>query len=75
LTAIDEPTQRDDVTNPGLFYDALELVQDPERKYSSGDVTVQALPTIFYVWKEDKLLELVDVYIRHNFPSNGGKRC
>ena len=73
LTAVDDPTQRDDVTNPGLFYDALELVQDPERKYSTGEVTVRALPTIFYEWKEDKLLEFVDVYIRHNLPSNGGQ--
>jgi hypothetical protein len=73
LTAIDEPAERDDVTNPGLFYDALELEQDPDRKFSSGEATVQALPTIFYERKDDKLLELVDVYIRHNSASKGGQ--
>jgi hypothetical protein len=73
LTAIDDPAERDDVTNPGIYYDALELDQDPDGKFSSGEVTVQALPTIFYVRKEDKLLELVDVYIRHSFPSKGGQ--
>ena len=73
LTAIDDPPERDDVTNPGLFYDALELDQDPDGKFSSAEVTVQALPTIFYVRKEDKLLELVDVYIRHSFPVKDGQ--
>jgi hypothetical protein len=71
LTAIDEPAERDDVTNPGLYYDALELDQDPDGKFSQ--VTVQALPTIFYQRKEDKLLELVDVFIRLNSPSDGGQ--
>ena len=73
LTALDKPAERDDVTNPGLYYDALELDQDPDRKFSSGEVTVQALPTIFYERKEGKLFELVDVYIRHNSPSKGGQ--
>ena len=73
LTAMDEPAERDDVTNSGLTYDALELEQDPDRKFSSGEVTVQALPTIYYQRKEDKLFELVDVYIRHNSPSKGGQ--
>jgi hypothetical protein len=73
LTAMDEPAERDDVTNPGLYYDALELEQDPDRKFSSDEVTVQAVPTIFYERKEAKLFELVDVYIRHSFPSKGGR--
>ena len=36
LTAIDKPAERDDATNPGLYYDALELDQDPDRKFSPG---------------------------------------
>ena len=55
LTALDEPAERDDVTNSRLTYDALELEHDPDRKFSSGEVTVQALPTIYYQRKEDKL--------------------
>ena len=73
LTAMDEPAERDEVTSSGLNYDALELDQDPDRKFSSAEVTVQALPTIYYQRKEDKLVELVDVYIRHNSPSKGGQ--
>ena len=73
LTAIDEPAERDDVTNSALTYDALELDRDPDRKFSSAEVTVQVLPTIYYQRKGDKLSELVDVYIRHNSPSKGGQ--
>jgi len=73
LTAMDEPAERDDVTNSGFTYDALELDQDPDRKFSSAEVTVQALPTIFYRRKEDKLFELVDLDIRYNSPSKGGQ--
>jgi len=73
LTALDEPPERDDVTNPGLYYDALELDQDPDRRFSSEEVTVQVLPTIFYVRRDDKLSELVDIFIRHNSPLKGGQ--
>ena len=73
LTAMDEPAERDDVTNSRLTYDALELDQDPDRKFSSAEVTVHALPTIYYQRKEERLFELVDVYIRHNSPSKGGQ--
>ncbi|HTS70161.1 MAG TPA: polysaccharide lyase family protein [Terriglobia bacterium] len=72
LTANDDPTERDDVTSPGLYYDALELDQDAQAKYSSAALAVQAQPTIFYVQKESGLAELVDVYIRHNSPSKAG---
>jgi len=75
LTAMDEPAERDDVTNSRITYDALALEQDPDRKFSSAEVTVQALPTIYYQCKEDKLFELVDVYIRHNSPRRAGKWC
>ena len=34
LTANDDPTERDDSTDSGLYYDALELDQDAEAKFS-----------------------------------------
>ena len=73
LTAVDEPSERDDVTKPGIFYDALELDQDPDGKFPSEDVTVKAQPTVFYRQSEGKLVELVDVFIRHNSSSEGGQ--
>ncbi len=73
LAANDDPTERDDATNSGLYYDALELDQDTEGKYSATELAVQALPTIFYTQKDSGLAELVDVYVRHNSPSRGGQ--
>jgi len=73
LTAIAEPRDREAVTDSGLTYDALELDQDPDGKFSSSKVTVQAVPTIFYQRKGDRLLELVDVFIRANSPLKGGQ--
>jgi hypothetical protein len=73
LTAVDEPAERDDVTNPGIFYDALELDQDSEGNFSSAEVNVQVQPTIYYRRSDEKLVELVDVFIRHNSPSEGGE--
>ncbi len=35
LTANDDPTERDDSTNSGLYYDALELDQDAGAKFST----------------------------------------
>ena len=72
LTAIAGPMEGEDITNAGITYDALELDQDPDRKFSPSEVTVQAVPTIFYQRKGDRLLELVDVFIRANSPSTGG---
>ena len=72
LTAIDEPAARDDVANPGITYDALELDRDPDRKLSPAEMTVQAQPSIFYQLRDGKLCELVDVYIRHSAPAKGG---
>jgi hypothetical protein len=66
LTAIDEPAERDDVTGSGIFYDAIELAQDPKATFSKGKVTVQVDPTVFYQQKGDALTELVDVYVSSN---------
>jgi hypothetical protein len=66
LTANDDPAERDDVTNPGLYYDAVALEQDAGAKFSPAEASVQALPTVFYTQKESGLAELVDVYVRQN---------
>jgi hypothetical protein len=66
LTANDDPSERDDVNNPGLLYDALELDQDADAKFSPTELAIQAVPTVFYKQKDSGLAELVDVYVRHN---------
>jgi hypothetical protein len=73
LTANDDPTARDDSTNSGLYYDALELDQDAEAKFSPTELTVDVLPTIFYTQKESGLAELVDVYVHHYSATRGGQ--
>ena len=73
LTAIDEPASVDDFSILGLAYDALELDQDPRQTFAPGKITIQSEPTIFYQQKGDQLVELVDVYVRHNSPSREGR--
>jgi alpha-mannosidase len=73
LTAVDEPNQRDDASNPGIVYDALELDQDPQEKFDSGKITAQVQPTVFYQNKDNQLTEIVDVFVDHNAPSNQGR--
>ncbi|MDR3674456.1 MAG: polysaccharide lyase family protein [Acidobacteriota bacterium] len=71
--ANDDPSDRDDATDCGLYYDALELDQDAGAKFSPTELSIQALPTVFYTRDESGLAELVDVYVRHNFPSREGQ--
>ncbi len=73
LKANDHPADRDDFTLSGLVYDALELDQDAEAKFSPNDLSVQTVPTIFYTQKDNALNELVDVYVHHNSPCSGGQ--
>lgn len=73
VTAIDEPSQRDDVSNPGIIYDALELDQDTARKSNPSGITAEVIPTIFYKNEAGKLAELLDVYIHQNSPSRRGR--
>jgi hypothetical protein len=68
LTANDDPTERDDATNSGLYYDALELDRDAEANPASANLEVQVVPTVFYTRKDGMLSELVDVYVRHSYP-------
>jgi hypothetical protein len=73
VTALDDLPARDDVTESGIYYDALALEQDTQAKYPPDELTVDAQPTIFYVRKDNGLEEVVDVYVRHNLPSAGGE--
>jgi hypothetical protein len=73
LTAIDDLPARDDVTDSGIYYDALELEQNAQAKYLPSELAADAQPTIFFVRKDNGLEELVDVYVRHSFPSPGGE--
>ena len=72
LTAIDEPSQQDDVSEPGVTYDALELEQDPSGKYNPNEISAEVHPTIFYQRKNGHLVDLVDVYTSQNAPSSKG---
>jgi hypothetical protein len=71
LTAVDDLPARDDVTNSGIYYDALELERDPEAHFSEHELSVDVQPTIFYMQKDNGLHELVDIYVRHNSPMPG----
>ena len=73
LTANDSPATRDDFTDSGLIYDAVELDQDAAAKFTPNDLSIQTVPTIFYTQKENALEELVEVYVHHNSPSPGGQ--
>ena len=58
---------------PGSITTPWNLIRTRKRSFHPANVTVQAVPTIFYTRKKSKLAELVDVYIRHNSPSKGGQ--
>jgi alpha-mannosidase len=73
LTAVAGPALRHDHRNPGLTYDALELDQDPGRRFRPGEMTVRVEPTIFYQQENGHLAELVDVYVHHNAPARQGR--
>jgi alpha-mannosidase len=72
LTAIDQPSQPDDVSDPGISYDALELDQNPSQTFEPNELSVQAHPTIFYQRKNGILDELVDVFTSQNSPARKG---
>lgn len=70
LTAIDEPGSSD---HSALAYDALEMDQDPSQTYDPSKIDVQFEPTIYYQQKGIQLVELVDVYVRHNSAAREGR--
>ena len=73
LTAIDEPSNRDDVIRTGLVYDAVELDHDPGQSFNANNISARAIPTIFYRHNATGLAELVDVYVRNNATSGHGQ--
>ena len=73
LTAIDEPGAGDSSGFTGLAYDALEMDQDPTQTFDPDKIKVEIDPTIFYQQKGEQLVELVDVYVRHNAAASDGR--
>jgi hypothetical protein len=71
LTALDDSNVRDDSTDSGIFYDAIQLSQDADAKYSPDELAVEAQPTIFYVEKGNGLEELLEIHVRHNSAAAG----
>ena len=72
LTAMDRPSERDAVSNPGISYDALELARNTSQKFERNAISAEVHPTIFYQRKNGNLVELVDVYTTQNRSSSKG---
>lgn len=72
VTAIDDAPARDDVTDSGIYYDALALERDPNARYSPKGPSVNVQPTIFYVEQAKQMQELVDVYVSNVVSVSGG---
>jgi hypothetical protein len=66
LTAVDAPATGDSQVHSVITYDALELDQNSSKRYLSTEVTAVVVPTIFYMRHGDEVVELVDIYVRHN---------
>ena len=67
LTAIDEPEFANSNSETGVTYDAIELDRELlKESFAPTKVRVQIRPTIYYQQKAEQLVELVEVYVRHN---------
>ncbi|MHB8336273.1 MAG: polysaccharide lyase family protein [Ignavibacteriaceae bacterium] len=64
LIAINETP--DSNSNSGFYFDALELTRDTDKEFNPREITVNVEPTIFYKQNNDKLMELVDVFVSFN---------
>jgi hypothetical protein len=79
LTALDDPATVENSLgaiapgHTGIVYDALELVNDAERKYDAKAVTAQVAPSIFYRSSHGETRELVDVFGTFGTLSNHGE--
>jgi len=73
LTAIDEPSTSDIELHSLLAYDALELDHNPSLRFHPANLTAELVPTIFYMRHGKELVELVDIYLRHNGPVRQGE--
>jgi len=73
LTAVDAPSISDIELHSVLTYDALELDHNPSKRDRSAAVTAEVEPTIFYMRQGKDLVELVDIYVRHNMALRQGQ--
>src|ERR1700690_3927850 len=68
FTALDDPPQVETSLgaiapgHTGLVYDALELAQDPDARYSASQIEPTVVGSIFYRQGGDGLKEVVEVY-------------
>jgi len=72
LTAVDSPSSSDIELHSVITYDALELVQNSSKKRRAA-VTAEIEPTVFYMHQGKDLVELVDIYVRHNLAVRQGE--
>ena len=49
-----------------VFFAALELIQNTEKKFNSERIKLDVEPTYFYKNKNDVLQELIDIFITSN---------
>jgi len=66
LTAIDASSTSDIELHSVLTYDGLELDQNSVPRHRSAPVTAEVVPTVFYMHQGKELVELVDIYVRHD---------
>ena len=72
LTAIDAPSTSDVEIHSVITYDALELDQNSSQRHHAA-VTAEVVPTVFYMRHGKDLVELVDIYVRHDLPVRQGE--
>ena len=72
LTASDPSSASNVETHSVITYDALELDHNSPQKHYA-EVTAQVVPTVFYMRHGNDLVELVDIYLRHDMPVRQGE--
>ncbi len=72
LTAIDASSASDVEIHSVITYDALELDQNSPQRHHSA-VTSEVVPTVFYMRQGKDLVELVDIYLRHDLAIRQGE--
>ena len=72
LTCVDDPGQAEassgsvGMGDSGIFYDALSLSQNPEKKSTASAIEASATPTVFYMETHGRLFEVVESIVRLN---------
>jgi hypothetical protein len=72
LTAVDAPSASDIEIHSVITYDGLEFVQNSPQKHHAA-VTAEVEPTVFYMRQGKDLVELVDIYVRHDLAVRQGQ--